>query len=1123
MNSHFKNIEHKLEAFITRYYINVLLKGLILFFSIWTIYVLTILFIENVLWLGTTARTILFWTCVVVSFVLLAYFILIPLAKLVKLQKGINYKDAAVIIGNQFPEVNDKLLNVLQLHESAAQSELVLASIDQKAIALEPIPFRNAINLKGNIKYLKYTVIPLVIVLLVWISGNLSWFSDSYTRVVHYKTAYEPPAPFQFFVLNDALETVQNKTFTLRVNTAGTVVPERVEIEFNNQTYSLKQTGPGAFEYAFRRPFRSLDFVLSANKVVSKTYTLKVIEAPTLLGFDMTLDYPSYTKKPDATLKGSGNATVPEGTKINWTIGTNNTETVHFYAKDTVAFKVVENDVFSFEKDVRTSFDYMIAASNKNLKDYESLNFNIVVVKDAFPEISMRSEVDSLNNDAMYFYGQVRDDYGLSALKMVYYPLGKTEVKREVPIMISPGTIGEFFSAFPESQDVLPGTTYEIYFQVTDNDQVNGSKTSRSNTFVFRKNTVEELENQQLEQQRNTIKSIDKSLDGFEKQEKALEEFSKTQKEKRSLNFNDKKKLERFLERQKQQDALMKRFNKNFQENVNNLDREDDNIFKEDLENRLKENEAQLERDEKLLDELNKIKDKIAKEDLTEKLDELAKRNKNKKRSLEQLLELTKRFYVQKKLDQLTSDLEKLAEDQEKLSEEKTDNSSEKQKALNERFDEFKEALEDLEKDSKDLRKPISIPRDVLDENAIQNDQKEALESLSDSEEEKKESGEVDPNNNAELNKAREQQKRAAAKMKELKNKMESRAMSMSQEQLQEDTEMLRQILDNVVVFSFDQEELMKSFENSSQNDNKFASFLLKQNDLKTYFEHVDDSLFALSLRQPKLSETVNKNITDVYYNIDKALDLFSEADVYQGVSRQQFAVTAANNLSDFLSDVLDNMEENLSMSSGQSGEGDMQLPDIIMSQEELNKMMQEGMKNSDDGKPQNKGGEKEGNEPSEGSEGDNKGSSGTNEGGDEMMNGLLYEIYQRQQELRQALQDKMSKQGLGKDESNVLDQMEEVESDLLNNGFNNETLQKMLDLKHELLKLDSATFLQGEDNSRESKTNGLQFENTVDDMTPKSKRFFNSLEILNKQALPLQENYKKKVQDYFKERNDSI
>src|SRR6056300_354323 len=150
----FKIIQNKLEAFIRRYYTNELLKGAILFFAIGLLYFLLTLFIEHVLWLNTTARTILFWLFIAVELGLLVRFIFIPLAKLFKLQKGIDYQAASKIIGKHFPEVNDKLLNVLQLHQNQSTSELLLASIDQKSIELSPIPFKLAINFKKNLGYL---------------------------------------------------------------------------------------------------------------------------------------------------------------------------------------------------------------------------------------------------------------------------------------------------------------------------------------------------------------------------------------------------------------------------------------------------------------------------------------------------------------------------------------------------------------------------------------------------------------------------------------------------------------------------------------------------------------------------------------------------------------------------------------------------------------------------------------------------------------------------------------------------------------------------------------------------------------------------------------------------------
>ena len=1151
--NNFKNIQAKLEQFISRYYTNELIKGTILFISIGLLYFLLTLFIEHILWLNPLARTVLFWLFILVEVSLLAKFIVLPLAKLFKLKKGINYMDASKIIGQHFPEVNDKLLNVLQLKQNTSQSELLLASIEQKSVELKPIPFKFAVNFKENIVYLKYVAIPVLIILVTFLTGKSDWFSDSYERVVHYKTAYEPPAPFQFFVVNNDLKAIENKDFILQVKTAGVVTPENAQIIYNNETYFLNQKGIGEFEYVFSQPNAKIDFQLFANNVISKPYTLNVIETPSLLSFEMSLDYPNHTAKKDAILISTGNAVVPEGTNITWQVKTKSTETVNLYTKDTLTFSSDKADVFEASKRVFSHLDYSLSTSNSNLKNYENLAFRIDVIKDEYPELNLKMQVDSLDLQSLYFYGQISDDYGFSKLQLVYYPLNDESKKKTENIPISNSNINEFITAFPNTLNIETGIAYELYFEVFDNDAINKHKRTKSNVFTYRKRTKDEEEEKKLEEQSETIKDLNKSLEKFEEQDKKLEELSKTQKEKSSLNFNDKKKLESLLKRQQQQDEMMKNFNKEFKENLENFQKENikEDVYKEDLKKRLEENEEQLKKDEKLLEALKKLQDKINKEELSQKLDELAKQNKNKKRSLQQLIELTKRFYVEKKLEKLKEDLMKLAIDQDKLSNEpEEENTREKQDDLNTQFDDFKKDIEELEKDSKALKKPIEIPRDKLDEREVDKEQEKASDALEKSDEQKTSEEQIGKPNKSEpikienqnIKNAQKSQKNAAQKMKEMREKMQSATGAGSANQIQEDAEMLRQILDNLVLFSFDQEALMNHFKTIQINHNKYASFLKKQHSLKEHFEHVDDSLFALSLRQPKLSETVNKEITEVFYNIDKSLSLLAENQLYQGVSNQQFTITAANNLANYLSNVLDNMQESMSMSKGQGGQGDMQLPDIIMSQEELNKMMEEGLKKGEGKKPQKGKGEKEGDSEKkgekgqDGNEGDKEGkgndegkgkngnkNSNEGDGFNEDLNGKLYEIYQQQQELRKALEERLSKEGKGTkgDGAALLKKMEEVELDLLNKGFTNQTLQKMMELKHQLLKMENATFQQGEENKRESETNKNNFNNNTNNQIPSAKLYFNTTEILNRQALPLQQVYKKKVQEYFKKEND--
>lgn len=1148
--SDFITIQHKLEQFIRRYYTNELLRGIILFFAIGLIYFLATLFVEYMLWLNPSGRTILFWSFVLVESLLFIRLIVLPLTNLFNLRKGINLEQASVIIGDHFPEVSDKLLNVLQLNKNNSQSDLLIASIEQKSSDLKPIPFQLAVNFRSNIKYLKYAAIPVLIVVLSIVSGKIDWFSDSYTRVVNYSTAYEPPAPFEFFILNDDLKATEGQDFKLSINVAGDILPESAQIMFNGQSYFLRKVGTSSYEYTFDQPKENITFKLQANEVTSKPYNLSVISTPNLVNLKMELNYPSHTNKVDEIVENTGTVIIPEGTTIKWLAKTKTTSSLKLVTTDTTEFMQIASDNFELTKQIFNNLNYNITTSNENLKNYEDLSYAIGIIKDAFPKLEIKVKTDSIDLQTLYFYGQVSDDYGLRRLSLVYFPTDEESKMAKEDISISNSNFDEFVSSFPGQRQIVEGVSYSMFFELTDNDVVNGNKTVKSRVFNYRKRTKEEEEQKQLQEQNKTINDINKTFNRLNEQDKRLEELSKTQKEKEALNFNDKKKFEDFLKRQKQQEELMKNFNKKLQENLEEFQKEnEEDQFKEDLKERLRENEAQLNKDEKLLEELEKMIEKINKEEFSQKLEELAKQNKNKKRSMQQLLELTKRFYVAKKIEKTKEQLEQLAKEQEEQSNKEEKNTKEKQEELNKKFEDIQKELEALKKDNEKLKKPMPIPDDKPLEESIEKDQKEAAKEL-----EKMEAPSQEEQKSENMQNAQEKQKNAAKKLKKLSEMMES-ALSMGGgggSQMAEDIEMLRQILDNLLLFSFDQEGLMEQFSKIDTNHNQYGKFIVEQNNLKEHFEHVDDSLFSLSLRQPKISEEVSKQITEVYFNIDKALNLLSENRLYQGVASQQYVITASNELADLLSNILDNMEQQMNPGQGQ-GEGEQQLPDIIMSQEELNKKMEEGVKEGEKGKKEekNEGGEEGGQEgdkegkdngSSKGEKGNNgkEGDKGTEgegnansqgeqkkdgygEGGEEELNGKLFEIYQKQQQIRKALEDKI---GIGNDQGKVSDlikQMEDVELDLLNHGFTNQTLQKMMDLQHQLLKLENATFTQGQDTKRKSKTNKEAFNNYGVDQLLNAKKYFNTTEILNREALPLKESYKKKVQTYFKNKNDQF
>ncbi|GER58654.1 ATPase [Patiriisocius marinus] len=1140
--SSFSLIQQKLEQFIKKYYTNELIKGAILFFAIGLLWFLITLLLEYFLWLNPSGRTILFWTFVVVEAGLFVRFIAFPLMKLFKLQQGISNEDAATIIGSHFPQVSDKLLNVIQLNQNQRESELLAASIDQKAGEMQPVVFNQAVNFKKNAKYLKYAAIPLVIFGLVSLLGEKDTFSSSYERVVNYDTAYEPPAPFSFYVLNENLNAIENKPFTIQVRTEGEAVPEKASVIYNGESYFLQQTAPGVFEYTFLQPYEDITFELKANKVTSKEYSLSVVKTPSLLGFEMILDFPSYTGRRDEVLKSTGNGTVPEGTRASWKVQTKNTDKVSLKLRDTSFLFSSKGDQFNFDKGIYSKLDYAITTSNSNLKEYENLSFTLNVIKDEYPEIDVQSKQDSLSSEIVYFLGDVSDDYGLTKLQLVYYPDGQQEAKKFKTLTISKSNVDQFIYTFPGDIDLTEGVSYEYYFEIFDNDQVHNFKSTKSGVYNFRKLTEDELENEQLQNQDNAIKGMDKALDEMKKQDKRLEEIEKLQKEKEELNWNDQKKLEDVLKRQKQQEQMMQKFSKELQENLENFqpENEEKDPFKEKLEERLEKNQEKLKENEKLLEELEKLQEKLTKEELTEKLEKVSKQNKNQEKNLEQLLELTKRYYVNKKSEKLAEELFKLGEEQEQLADKpKEENTKEEQEKINEKFEQYKKEMEKLQEENEALKDPMKMEQDKIGEKIVDKEQENATDKL-----EKQDS-----------EGAKKSQKNAGKKMQEMGQQMQMQMASGGEEQIQEDVAMLRQILDNLVVFSFRQEGLMEEFKTTDYGNPIFGKRLNIQNDLKQNFQHIDDSLFTLSLRQPALSEEINESITEVQYNIDKSMERLAENQLRQGISSQQYTVTGTNELANLLTNMLTNMQQqSMGQGSGGSGQGQpspgqgsgsgqgFQLPDIIEKQKSLGEKMEEGMgkgegnKGEGEGEGEGKGegeGEGEGEGQGEGEgDGDGKGSENGNggaigndskEGNGESENndGELYEIYKQQQQLRQELEDKLSKEGLDGRGGDLLKKMEQIEDQLLDKGFNQRTLEKMLNLQYELLKLEEADFEQGQDTKRESQTNKKKYNNTLR-MTPEDiKKYFNTTEILNREALPLRPEYKQKVQTYFKKIND--
>ena len=110
------------------------------------------------------------------------------------------------------------------------------------------------------------------------------------------------------------------------------------------------------------------------------------------------------------------------------------------------------------------------------------------------------------------------------------------------------------------------------------------------------------------------------------------------------------------------------------------------------------------------------------------------------------------------------------------------------------------------------------------------------------------------------LKKAPENQKQTQQKLEELAQQLNG-LMGNSQQQEQEDMETIRLLLEQLVNFSLDQEELLKQLKITNAQDPQFVKIGQEQRKLSDEILIIEDSLDALAMRQLMISNKINSEV----------------------------------------------------------------------------------------------------------------------------------------------------------------------------------------------------------------------------------------------------------------------
>ena len=1065
-DSNYRELLNKLDAFIRKYYINQLIRGGIYAFTLLLGFFLAVTLLESFAWFSTSIRSVLFYCYLSATAIVLWKLVFVPLTKLYHLGPVISHTTAANIIGEHFSHIKDKLLNTLQLHDLADvnkdQISLIHASINQKSEELRPIPFTSAIDLRNNRRYLKYAAIPAVIFLAVLI-GAPSLITDPTKRLLQHNTTFSKPAPFDFNILNKKLQVVQFDDFTLDLKLSGKEIPQEVFVQIGENQFRLEKENIVNFHYAFRNVQSDIEFRLLADGYSSSEYILHAVPNPVLVNFSIKLDYPSYLGKKNEELKNTGDMIIPAGTRISWNFGTQNTSSLHLRFTDTTyTLANSEENQYQFQKRFIQGAQYSIRTSNKFMDSKDSMQYSIIVIPDQFPTIQVEQQQDSSSYQRMYFRGLAHDDYGLSKLQFRYRFIKRdgqdvVEQPLSTSLPINRSSMQEQFFHYWDlsALDVKPGDELEYYFEVWDNDGVQGPKSARSQSNIFKAPSLNELAKDANEKNNAMKDDLEASMNKAKELQKRLNDINKDLLNKKSLDYEDRKKMSDVLKDQKELEKKIEDIKKQNQQNT-----KQQNEFKK-VDPDIAEKQRQLEElfdklmspeMKKMMAEMEKLMAEVDKTKLQEMMDKMKLDNKDLEKQLDRTLELFKQMELDKKMKETADNLDQLSKDQEKLAEKSEDKNADadklkdQQDSLGKKFEDIKKDLKDIEKKNEELDFSEDLKSFEKEEESIDKDMKESSDQL-----EQGKSG-----------KAKKPQKDAAKKMKELSDKVKSQQKQAQEEQEEEDEQALRALLENLLRFSFDQEALMEDLKKVDINNPRYLVMAQTQRKLKDDSKVIEDSLLALSKRVAQISSSVNEQITDINANTEKALDNLQDRQVAMARSNQQFVMTAVNNLALMLSETLDQMQQAMKQpSSGECKKPGKGKPkpgptagDVKKMQEKLAKQLKEMKEKLDkDGKLPN------GKKPGEG------------QGG---MSEQLARMAAQQEALRNAIQEmnqKDNKDGQGKlgDLNKIAQQMEETEKDIVNKRISDMTLNRQQEILTRLLESEKAERERDKEERRES------------------------------------------------------
>ncbi len=1087
MDNNFILLKEKLNNFINKYYFNLFIRGSIIVPIIFISVLYFVSGFEYFGWFSINTRFFLFLFSIISLLFFFSYFLFIPLLKVFKFGKRISNKHASKLLSEYFPEIDDKILNVIELNELENNSnDLVRYSINQKSDIVNKFDFTKAINYKKHLKLSRYLILSLfVFIATLFFKPEL--IIDGTKRVVHFNTSYVKDVGFSIIIDTAALVVKRGDNLKIDIFIVGNILPDELFIKFGGTDYLLEKKDISKYTYYFKNVNNSFSFIVFNDFFESSNFSIKVLDKPILKNYEVDIVYPNYINKPNENKQNLSEITVPIGSELKWSFNSVFCDTIFIQHKNEIFSLSESPNGFVYNELALKSHSFNVALSNKNTLFKSTISIKVKVIPDLYPSIEVSYVKDKSNLRIFYFHGLISDDFGFSKLLVFSHD---NVNGLEIPI-IKNLKRQEFYFSYEFPLNVLDN---ELYFLIYDNDKILGPKFTKSEILKISIPTIEQIAKNEKQNFLDIHKKLDQSLLMASEIRKDIEEIKKSLISEKLETWEKKSKLESLTAKHKQLENLLKEIsNQNLKkDNFNNsFNQTTEQILEKQKQIQELLNNVMSDELKELLKELEKLASKFDENKLNEINSKLEMNYDDLSKELDKNLELLKKYEIEERVKRDIDRLNDLSQKQKQLSNKLSEEKINQSQLLEENM----QALSELKKIEEDYNDILEKNNDLSDPFKME-DFKESFDKLNNDIED----NQSDISDNSD--KSNEQSKKNSDNLNKLADDMQQMMNGSSQQKAGENAESLRQLLENLFIFSFTQEDLQNELLYVLIDNPRFVQLIKEQNKINDDFLIIKDSLYALSKRSSLLGNHISRSAFGIQSELINTIHFLENRKVGLARKAQREIMTQTNDMILLLSESLKKMD---SMGNGSSGSPNKKqkpkkgkepsLSDLKKGQEGFKEQLENMLKQM-------------------------KGKSG------KPGKGELGKMLAQQEIFQQLLNELSSNGSVGKELSKELNEikklMEANKRDLVNMQISNTTLFRQKQIMSRLLEAETAELERDKDDKRESqqalKYNISNPENLFEDKIDS----VNFNEIFNTKSVNLFDFYKYKYQEYIKNINSN-